>query len=59
MELGGGETAGSGEGGKRATNFDPGAIQPEMREEVKRRVGQRVREMRNAVEALEESAKEE
>ncbi|KAL1958546.1 hypothetical protein VTO42DRAFT_4143 [Malbranchea cinnamomea] len=44
---------------RRLTNFDPRNIAPEIREEIKRRVGQRVREMRNAVQALEESAREE
>ncbi|KAF9887510.1 hypothetical protein FE257_010088 [Aspergillus nanangensis] len=39
------------------TAFDPAAIPTEVREEVKRRVGQRVRELRNAIEVLEERAK--
>ncbi|EAU38823.1 predicted protein [Aspergillus terreus NIH2624] len=39
------------------TNFDPAAIPAEVRDEVKRRVGQRVRELQNAVEVLEERAK--
>lgn len=41
-----------------STYFDPGDIAPEVRQEVKRRVGQRVRELANAVEALEERAKD-
>ncbi|KAE8394347.1 hypothetical protein BDV23DRAFT_179828 [Aspergillus alliaceus] len=41
-----------------STYFDPGEIKPAVREEVKRRVGQRVRELENAVEALEERAKD-
>ncbi|EAW07827.1 uncharacterized protein ACLA_025440 [Aspergillus clavatus NRRL 1] len=39
-----------------STNFDPADIAPEVREEVRRRVGHRVRELQNAVEALEERA---
>ncbi|GES58897.1 hypothetical protein ATEIFO6365_0003018000 [Aspergillus terreus] len=39
------------------TNFDPAAIPAEVRDEVRRRVGQRVRELQNAVEVLEERAK--
>ncbi|EPS32134.1 hypothetical protein PDE_07093 [Penicillium oxalicum 114-2] len=38
------------------TNFNPGDVSREVREEVRRRVGQRVRELRNAVELLEERA---
>ncbi|KAL2004214.1 hypothetical protein VTN02DRAFT_5357 [Thermoascus thermophilus] len=38
-------------------NYNPEEISAEAREEVKRRVGQRVRELKNAVEALEESAR--
>jgi hypothetical protein len=37
-------------------NYDPELIQPEVKEEVKRRVGQRIRELQNAVQALEEAA---
>lgn len=40
-------------------NYNPEEISAEVREEVKRRVGQRVRELKNAVEALEESASSE
>ena len=50
---------GESEPAKRSTNFDPADISPDVKEEIKRRVGQRVREMKQAVEALEESAKEE
>ncbi|KAL1966535.1 hypothetical protein VTN77DRAFT_4457 [Rasamsonia byssochlamydoides] len=42
-----------------APNYDPEDIQPEVREEVKRRVGQRIRELQNAVAALEERARAE
>lgn len=46
-----------GEGGQIVeTNFDPKAVEQEVREEVKKRVAQRVRELRNAVELLEERA---
>ncbi|RHZ60234.1 uncharacterized protein CDV56_108593 [Aspergillus thermomutatus] len=38
------------------TKFDPSDIPSGVREEVRRRVGQRVRELSNAVEALEERA---
>ncbi|GAB1196285.1 hypothetical protein APSETT444_005554 [Aspergillus pseudonomiae] len=41
-----------------STYFDPADIKPEVRAEVKRRVGQRLRELENAVEALEERAKD-
>ncbi|OQE31889.1 hypothetical protein PENSTE_c001G10200 [Penicillium steckii] len=41
------------------TNFDPEGIKEEVRGEVKKRVGQRVRELKNAVEILEEKAHEE
>ncbi|KAK2752786.1 hypothetical protein FQN55_005918 [Onygenales sp. PD_40] len=44
--------------GKRSVNFDPEMVPGAVREEIKRRVGQRVRELRGAVEALEESAGE-
>ncbi|KAJ5098962.1 hypothetical protein N7532_005963 [Penicillium argentinense] len=38
------------------TNFDAQAVNGDVRGEVKKRVGQRVRELRNAVEILEERA---
>ncbi|KAF7117553.1 hypothetical protein CNMCM5793_006605 [Aspergillus hiratsukae] len=38
------------------TNFDPSDIPARVREEVRRRVGHRVRELSNAVESLEERA---
>ena len=38
------------------TNYDPTTIPAEVREEVRRRVGQRVRELKRAVEDLEERA---
>ncbi|EAW22863.1 uncharacterized protein NFIA_015560 [Aspergillus fischeri NRRL 181] len=38
------------------TNFDPSDIPARVRDEVRRRVGQRVRELSNAVEGLEERA---
>lgn len=40
-----------------APNYNPEEIKPEVREEVKRRVGQRIRELQNAVAALEERAR--
>lgn len=39
------------------TAFDPTSVREGVRDEVRRRVGQRVRELRNAVEVLEERAK--
>ncbi|KAK1150228.1 hypothetical protein N8T08_000130 [Aspergillus melleus] len=53
-EEGAGE--GEDEGQVVETNFDPSAVEPEVREEVKKRVAQRVRELKNAVELLEERA---
>jgi hypothetical protein len=38
------------------TNFDPSDIPARVRDEVRRRVGHRVRELSNAVEVLEERA---
>lgn len=38
------------------TGYDPGDIEPGVRDEVRRRVGQRVRELENAVQVLEERA---
>ncbi|KAJ5489348.1 hypothetical protein N7539_004238 [Penicillium diatomitis] len=38
------------------TNFNPEDVSSEVRDEVRKRVGQRVRELRNAVELLEERA---
>ncbi|THC95182.1 hypothetical protein EYZ11_005341 [Aspergillus tanneri] len=38
------------------TSFDPWTVRPEVRVEVRRRVAQRVRELKNAVELLEERA---
>ncbi|KAE8147407.1 hypothetical protein BDV25DRAFT_142793 [Aspergillus avenaceus] len=40
------------------TYLDPAEIAPKVREEVKKRVGQRIRELENAIEGLEERAKE-
>lgn len=39
-----------------APNYNPESIPVEVREEVKRRVGQRIRELQSAVDALEEKA---
>lgn len=44
--------------GATATEYDPADIKPEVREEVRMRVGQRVRELENAVMVLEEKAME-
>ncbi|KAJ5880771.1 uncharacterized protein N7473_011824 [Penicillium subrubescens] len=38
------------------TNFNPEDVGKDVRDEVRRRVGQRIRELRNAVEVLEERA---
>lgn len=40
------------------TTYDPADIAPEVREEVRKRVGQRVRELDNAVQLLEERAQQ-
>lgn len=63
-ELGvaGGQTieenaADAGEGPVIETNYDPATVSEEVRSEVRRRVGQRVRELRSAVEVLEERSK--
>jgi hypothetical protein len=37
-------------------NFDPDSVTPEVREEVKKRVGQRIRELRSGVDRLEAMA---
>jgi hypothetical protein len=37
-------------------NFDPESVTAEVREEVKKRVGQRIRELRSGVERLEDMA---
>ncbi|KAJ5546776.1 hypothetical protein N7494_004361 [Penicillium frequentans] len=41
------------------TAFDPATVEDAVKDEVRRRIGQRVRELRNAVELLEERAYEE
>jgi len=41
------------------TAFDPANVEVAVRDEVRRRIGQRVRELRSAVELLEERAYEE
>lgn len=61
---GDGDAAAAAEKGAEAaavveTNFDPAVVNDEVRGEVKRRVGQRVRELKNAVEILEERAHDE
>ncbi|KAJ5939542.1 hypothetical protein N7466_002676 [Penicillium verhagenii] len=45
-----------GEGPVVDTKFDPASVEVSVRDEVRRRIGQRVRELRNAVELLEERA---
>jgi hypothetical protein len=40
------------------TNYNPAEVPQGVKDEVRRRVGQRIRELRNAVEALEERASE-
>lgn len=44
--------------GAAATEYDPADIKPEVRDEVRLRVGQRVKELDNAVMVLEEKAME-
>ncbi|RMJ21301.1 hypothetical protein PHISP_07834 [Aspergillus sp. HF37] len=50
------EDEGDAESQVVTTNFDPAQVTAPAREEVRKRVGQRVRELRNAVETLEERA---
>ncbi|CAI7610562.1 unnamed protein product [Penicillium glandicola] len=47
-----------GDGPIIETNYNPADIPQGVRDEVRRRVGHRIRELRNAVEALEERAME-
>lgn len=42
-----------------APNYDPEYIRVEVKEEVKKRVGQRIRELKSAVERLEQMASHE
>lgn len=52
------EAEGSGEGPPFVeTNYDPAQVSQGVRDEVRKRVGQRVRELKNAVEVLQEKAK--
>lgn len=53
-----GEGEGEGDGAIIETNYDPAEIPQGVKDEVRRRVGQRIRELRSAVEALEERALE-
>ncbi|OJD12626.1 hypothetical protein AJ78_06813 [Emergomyces pasteurianus Ep9510] len=46
------------EEGGSSMAFNPAEVPDEVREEIKRRVGQRIRELRNAVDQLEESVRE-
>lgn len=43
----------------RSTSYDPTNIPADVRAEIKRRVGHRIREIENAVKNLEESAQHE
>lgn len=52
------EGEGEGDGAIIETNYDPAEIPQGVKDEVRRRVGQRIRELRYAVEALEERALE-
>ncbi|KAJ5370354.1 uncharacterized protein N7496_006446 [Penicillium cataractarum] len=56
IENGGEGRSEVGEDAVVETNFNPEDVGAEVRGEVRRRVGQRVRELRNAVEVLEERA---
>ncbi|KAL4930179.1 SDR family NAD(P)-dependent oxidoreductase [Aspergillus undulatus] len=53
-----GEEDGAGEGDERIVelSFDPAGLEEGVREEVKKRIGQRIREVRSAVEGLEKRA---
>lgn len=50
---------GNGEAGVIETNFDPSVVGEDVKGEVRKRVGQRIRELKNAVEILEERAHDE
>lgn len=47
----------TGDGPAVDTGYDPKSVEEGVRDEVRRRVGQRIRELRNAVEVLEDRAK--
>lgn len=47
-----------GDGAIVETNYNPAEVPPGVKDEVRRRVGQRIRELKMAVEALEERAME-
>ncbi|KAJ5698495.1 hypothetical protein N7462_000500 [Penicillium macrosclerotiorum] len=47
----------SGESAIVETNYNPADIASEVRDQVRKRIGQRIREIKNAVEVLEERAK--
>lgn len=51
------EAEGAGEGRIVEMKYDPAQIEQRVRDEVRKRVGQRVRELENAVEVLEEKGK--
>ncbi|KAJ5766994.1 uncharacterized protein N7511_004610 [Penicillium nucicola] len=48
-----------GDGPIIETNYDPAEVPRGVKDEVRRRVGQRIRELKNAIELLEERAHEE
>jgi hypothetical protein len=48
-----------GDGAIIETNYNPADISQTVKDEVRRRVGQRIRELKNAVELLEQRATEE
>ncbi|KAL4952363.1 hypothetical protein BDW69DRAFT_167884 [Aspergillus filifer] len=52
------ETDGEGEGEERIVElgFDPKDVRQEVRDEIKKRIGQRIREVKSAVEVLEKRA---
>lgn len=56
LENEAGAEGGKVDGAVVETNFNPEDVPGEVRQEVRRRVGHRVRELRNAVEVLEERA---
>ncbi|OAX79509.1 hypothetical protein ACJ72_06171 [Emergomyces africanus] len=59
METEGEEANQGGEGeGRSSMAFNPEEVPDVVREEIKRRVGQRIRELRHAVEQLEETVRE-
>ncbi|KLJ07732.1 hypothetical protein EMPG_16795 [Blastomyces silverae] len=57
-EAGEAEEGEEGQPRSSGMSFNPKEVPDEVREEIRRRIGRRIRELRNAVEQLEESVRE-